>query len=298
MTESREGVDAYDADPRDNGEHVEDLAAAYALGALDDDERRRIDHHLATCPTCQQAIEDVRGVTSWLPFVSPSASRPSPAVKIALLARVQQDGARPAASPVASPVAGGASKLRASRSFSVPRWGAAVVPAALVVLLLSSLVWSYSLSRRLTSAEHQSATYATQLTWLYSGQAGAQIYVFEPISQNSQAGGRLCVNNQQTSAMVIAWALDPSRQHVLWAMNPDGTRTELMPLRVSANGNVMQMVSFVSGYNGATLMIATDGPESSMELMLQPSPASDPATSATPTATTWPTYIHPVPLAY
>lgn len=286
MTESGADVNQHDADPHKNGEHIDDLAAAYALGALDDDERRRVDHHLTTCAGCRQAVDDLLPGTTWLPFASPPAPRPSPAVKMALMARVDQQ--RQAAQPAAP----------ATRRFALPRWGTTFVPAALAILLVASLLWSFTLSHRLTSAEHQRATIATQLSWLYSGQAGAQIYVFEPMSQNSPAGGRLCVNNEQTSAMVIAWALDPAQHHLLWAIKPDGSKSELMPLKVSSSGNVMQMVNFDSGYNGVTLMITTDGPESSMELMLLPTAPTAPASPATPTATSWPIDVHPIPLAY
>lgn len=305
MTETRADVNQHDADPRKNGEHVEDLAEAYALGALDEPERRRVDHHLVNCVDCRRLVDEARRVTTWLPFISPPAPRPSPAAKMALMARIQQqrqDQADQGQSiAIAAPRVGTANAAapQAQRRFTLPRWGMTLVPAALAVLLVSSLVWSYSLSKRLTSAEHQSATYATQLTWLYSGQSGAQIYAFKPMSQDSQAGGRLCVDNQKTSAMVVAWALDPSRQHVLWAMNPDGSKTELMPLKVSPAGSVMQMVTFGAGYDGSTtLMIDTGGSGSSTELMLQPTPSSPSATPETPTATSWPFDSHPVPVAY
>lgn len=296
MTETQADVNQHDVDPRINGEHVEDLAEAYALGALDDDERRRVDHHLAHCTACRHLIDDIRRITTILPFTSPPAPRPSPATKATLMARIQQhDNPTALTSPAAHAPAG---KAVWQHPFW-PRGGLTLVPAALAVLLISSMVWSYSLSRRLTSAEHQSATYATQLTWLYSGQSGAHIYAFQPMRQNSPVGGRLCVDNQKTSAMVVAWALDPSRRHILLVMNPDGSKTELMPLNVSSNGSVMQMVTFDAGYNGTTtLMIATDGPGANTELMLQPTPATAPGTPETPTATSWPYYIHPVPVAY
>lgn len=301
MTESREDANQHDADPRQNGEHVDDLVEVYALGALDEQEQRRVARHLATCDDCRQRIDDVDRVTTWLPFMSPPVPRPSPAAKMALMARVhqQQEHAQPAVIAAPDPGSTNAAAPAAVRRFTMPRWGMTLMPAALAVLLVSSLVWSYTLSHRLTRAENQRATFATQLTWLYGGQSGAQIYAFQPMSQNSQAGGRLCVDNQNTTAMVVAWALDPSQRHVLWAMNPDGSKSMLMPLNVSPTGSVVQMLTLNAGYNGTTtLVIATDGPGASTELMLQPTPAPASATPETPTATSWPYYIHPVPVAY
>jgi type II secretory pathway pseudopilin PulG len=301
VTETQPDVNQRDGDARDNGEHVDDLAEAYALGALDDHERRRVDFHLASCTDCRELIDDLHRVTALLSFASPLSSRPSPAAKASLLARVQQTQQPPqpaVRAPAAPPDRPPARPAAPARAFW-PRWGLAVVPAALAVLLVTSLVWSYSLSRRLDAADQQRATYQNQLTWLYGGQPGAQIYTFQPMRQNSGAGGRLCVDGDTTSAMVVAWSLDPSRQHVLWAMNPDGTKTKLMPLTVSASGNVVQMVKFGAGFNGSTtLMIATDGPNANMELMLAPTQAPAPATPSAPTATSWPYYIKPIPVAY
>lgn len=300
MTETQPDVNQRDGDARNNDGHIDDLAEAYALGALDDHERRRVDHHLDSCTSCRELIDELHRITALLPFTAPFAARPSPSAKAALLARVHQTQQTPQPAVIAPAAAHRPAAVPNSRAHPFrPRWGMTVVPAALAVLLVTSLVWSYSLSRKLDAAEHQRDSYRSQLTWLYGGQPGAQIYTFQPMRQNSGAGGRLCVDDQQSSAMVVAWSLDPNRQHILWAMNPDGTKTELMPLTVSTSGNVMQMVSFDAGFNGkTTLMIATDGPDANMELMLKPTQTPPPATPSAMRQVIWPLPVHVTALAF
>ena len=74
------------------GDHVDDLLAAYALGALDDDERLAVDRHAAFCPECARLLAETRRTAAMLPFVAAPAS-PSPDVKAALFTRIAQSQA-------------------------------------------------------------------------------------------------------------------------------------------------------------------------------------------------------------
>ena len=68
-------------------EHVDDLIAAYALGALDADERVAVERHAGFCPTCARQLADMRRTATMLPF-SVATGAPSPDVKAALFARI------------------------------------------------------------------------------------------------------------------------------------------------------------------------------------------------------------------
>ncbi|MER6477402.1 anti-sigma factor [Streptomyces filamentosus] len=103
------------------------LAAAYALGALDDDERRAFDTHLQTCEACRQEAAEFEATTARL---AAAVSQPPPAaVKAQVMAAV--DGVRqlPPRVPAAStaPVLGGILRRRA-----VPLALAASVAAAVL----------------------------------------------------------------------------------------------------------------------------------------------------------------------
>jgi anti-sigma-K factor RskA len=70
-------------------EAYSDLAAAYALGALDGPERGRFETHLRDgCPPCQRAvIEYAQSVASLAAELAPVP--PPPASKAALMARIR-----------------------------------------------------------------------------------------------------------------------------------------------------------------------------------------------------------------
>ena len=54
-----------------------DSVAAYALGALDADERRAFEAHLSTCARCQAELADVRKVTAAIAMTSPPEAPPA-----------------------------------------------------------------------------------------------------------------------------------------------------------------------------------------------------------------------------
>ncbi|MDX2294912.1 MULTISPECIES: anti-sigma factor [Streptomyces] len=89
------------------------LAAAYALGALDDDERKDFDAHLKTCEACRQEAAEFQATTARL--AAAVAQPPPPAAKAQVMAAI--DGVRqlpprvPAAG--AAPVLGGILRRRA-----------------------------------------------------------------------------------------------------------------------------------------------------------------------------------------
>ncbi len=65
------------------------LYEAYAIGALDVEERAALEAHLATnCPACTRAIEEARGLVAQLAYLAPEAS-PSRAVKKRILDAVR-----------------------------------------------------------------------------------------------------------------------------------------------------------------------------------------------------------------
>ncbi|KAA6215763.1 anti-sigma factor [Streptomyces filamentosus] len=103
------------------------LAAAYALGALDDDERRAFDTHLQTCEACRQEAAEFEATTARL--AAAVSQPPQAAVKAQVMAAV--DGVRqlPPRVPATStaPALGGILRRRA-----VPLALAASVAAAVL----------------------------------------------------------------------------------------------------------------------------------------------------------------------
>lgn len=80
-------VSAADDVPSDD--HVEDLIAGYALGALDSDEKLAVERHADYCARCARLLADTRRTAAMLPYFAAPAG-PSPDVKAALFARIAQ----------------------------------------------------------------------------------------------------------------------------------------------------------------------------------------------------------------
>jgi anti-sigma-K factor RskA len=115
--------------PNDH-EHAESQLEAYVLGALDLDERAKVEALLAASPERREELRRLREVTGMLPYAAAPATPPD-RVRERLMARIAAS-ARPAAEPV-RPVAGPAPRPRS-------RWlASAVAVAATLMLALGGL---------------------------------------------------------------------------------------------------------------------------------------------------------------
>ncbi len=77
-------------------------AAAYALHALEQDEARAFEEHLAGCRRCQDELESFRQVVAALPAAAPRLT-PAPELKLRVLAGVGADAAPRSGSPEGAP---------------------------------------------------------------------------------------------------------------------------------------------------------------------------------------------------
>jgi len=112
-------------------ESIHDLSAAYALDALDDDERRAYEDHLAGCERCREEVAAFSATAEMLGYAAPPVD-PPPMLRDRIL--VAARGERPNVVPMR------------------PRWAypvaavAAVAASAAIVLA----VWNVSLNDRLS----------------------------------------------------------------------------------------------------------------------------------------------------
>ncbi len=79
-------------DDSESGQHVEDLIAGFALGALETDEKLAVDRHVEYCPSCARLLAETRRTAAMLPFVAAPAAAPT-VVRAALFARISQSNA-------------------------------------------------------------------------------------------------------------------------------------------------------------------------------------------------------------
>jgi anti-sigma-K factor RskA len=113
-------------------ELIHDLAAAYALDALDESERREFEEHLAGCEPCSEELEGLRDAATALAYV-PEGPVPPPALRERLLDRVHEERA-PNVVPLRRRIA-----LPAVATFAVAAAAAAVVLGLWASSLSSSL---------------------------------------------------------------------------------------------------------------------------------------------------------------
>jgi anti-sigma-K factor RskA len=130
---------------------IHELAAAYALDALDGEDRARFEEHLAGCASCRNDLEAFRESAALLAYAE-AGPEPPPALRARLLDAARQE--RPTQSVVV---------LRPRRQL---RFALAAAAAALVVAVGLG-AWALSLSRSLDSersARSSSETIAQILT--------------------------------------------------------------------------------------------------------------------------------------
>jgi anti-sigma-K factor RskA len=135
-------------------EHVEELIAAHALHALDPDDARRVETHVAECDSCRAKLRELEAVSGALAYAAPPAV-PPPELRERVLAAV-----RPVSSPV-QPAAAAAPPVRARRRRNWwPRAAAVAVPV-LAVAVVGLLIWNFSLRDQLSSTRKSLATGVT-----------------------------------------------------------------------------------------------------------------------------------------
>lgn len=121
---------------------VHDLTGAYALDALDADERERYEAHLGHCDRCREQLAAFEPALAALPY-GVDAPAPPPALRARILDAARSDNVIP---------------LR-------PRRWPVVATAASLVAAAAAIVWAVSLSQTLTHtrSERDAAARAVQV---------------------------------------------------------------------------------------------------------------------------------------
>jgi anti-sigma-K factor RskA len=113
-------------------ELIHELAAAYALDALDEAERREFEEHLAGCERCRAELDGLRDTAAALAYV-PEGPAPPPALRERVLQRVHADRA--------------SNVVPLRRRLALPAVATVAVVAAAAAIVLA--VWASSLSSSL-----------------------------------------------------------------------------------------------------------------------------------------------------
>ncbi len=142
----------------EHGEELKELAAGFALGALDARDRERFLAHLPGCATCQELLRGYRQVTASLPWaLDPREASPGLRERILTIAA---DNPPSAAGPAATaPVQDGQFRQAPSSPLSrlAPRWALSL--AALFAVTLGLGYWNFRLQEQV---RQQAAILRTQ----------------------------------------------------------------------------------------------------------------------------------------
>lgn len=170
-------------------QHYHEDLPAFALDALDPDERRVVEAHIAVCVSCRLAAEEVRCVVEQLAFTAPLL-RPSPKLKERLMARIAAD--RRAQRPPTRRL------LRVSQ---------AVMAAMLAVLLL----WNIHMTSQVSSLSNERAKLSAQLQteWEILAQQDRISRTLVGTANAPDARGTIFMQPGSPKAMVIVDGLDP-----------------------------------------------------------------------------------------
>jgi hypothetical protein len=238
--------------------HVDDLAAAYALGALEEAEKAAVDAHIRVCPNCERAVDDALATTGMLVYLAPQ-QQPSVASKAALFARVAHaqraavatplpmtsmeafrtptlpafsaadDMVLPATAPAA---AGGATQ--AARSSRTGRL-MSVISAPLLIALVVTGMWGLQLRDQLSTQSSQLADLQSELTNFGSGTTSYQL---SPGEAAPQAEGQIVLGADQRAGMlqIDINSKEAAGTYEMWVANQDGNLVPVSEFTVGQDG--------------------------------------------------------------
>jgi anti-sigma-K factor RskA len=175
---------------------VHELTAAYALDALDEDERRAFEEHLSRCARCREEVADLSQTAALLAHGAPAAT-PPPALRDRIIAEARRDG--------------GATVIPFPRRSRVVLGVAGAVTAAAAAIAIAFGVHSASLSRDLDDAQ--------EAVDVLADPAAREI----PLEG---ANGRLVVNSEGAAALVVQ-GLRPApkgKTYELWVIRDGAPR--------------------------------------------------------------------------
>ena len=169
---------------------VHELTAAYALDALDENERRTFEEHLSGCARCREELADLSQTAALLAHGAPAAM-PPPRLRERILAEARQNG--------------GAKVIPFPRRSRVVLGVAGAVTAAAAAIAIAFGIHSASLSQDLDEANEAVAVL---------GDPAARAIPLRG------ADGRLVVNSEGSAALVVQGlrAAPKGKTYELWVI--------------------------------------------------------------------------------
>jgi anti-sigma-K factor RskA len=201
-------------------EHSNELAGAYALDALDDDERTLFEEHLGSCEQCTDEVAGLRLAAAELSRTTEVA--PPPQLRVDVLAAISQ--VRPLPPVVDNVVA--LHRARAARSV----WQLVAAACALVAIAVSG--WGYSQHR---TATRISSAQSTVQSLLHARDLRVSTTALR------QGTGTLMYSTSEHRVMLIGQgmpALGSGKTYQLWMLPASGRAIAAATFRTDPSGGV------------------------------------------------------------
>jgi anti-sigma-K factor RskA len=204
--------------PEQTPDEVRDLLGAYALGALDPEERAQVDALLLSDATARTELHELEQAAAWLGHAS---LRPPTSAWDAIQAEVQRDltpGTSAELLPEAHPEAPTALPAPTPiRSRSERRFSRLLVAAAAVLVLALGAVGVFTIVDRSSDSDSITNQYESALS-----NPKAQVTTLR--SQDGQYTARAVVLRNHTGYLADAAMpeLPSGRDYQLWSITPDG----------------------------------------------------------------------------
>jgi anti-sigma-K factor RskA len=228
---------------------LHDLTPAYALNALDGEDARRYEAHLARCERCQSELAELSESASALAYAADSPM-PSAELRARILDRARAE--RPNVVP-----------LR-------PRWVGPVIAAAAVAACAAIAfgIWAFSLTSKLDRREADLAR-----------QQGVTQILAQPGSHKiSFSRGTLVVGPDGKGALLLSKLADPGSGRTYEAWVADGGAPR--PAGLFAGGTSVAVLLDQPVRDGATVMVTeektggTEAPSQAPFLIVRNAPQS------------------------
>ncbi|HEV2888046.1 MAG TPA: anti-sigma factor [Jatrophihabitans sp.] len=199
------------------------LVGAYALDALDDDERAMFEEHLASCAECAEEVRGLRNAAAELSHLSEVS--PPPQLRAAVLATVAQSRPLP---PRVEGAGDNVLPLRRNRSAAL--WQGLAAACALIAIAVSA--WGYSEHR---DAQRADARVSVVETLLNAPDVRATTTAMK------QGQGTLIYSRSEHRLVLIGRGMPvlPANQtYQLWMMTKTGEPISGGVFRPDPDGNV------------------------------------------------------------
>lgn len=245
-----------------DAQQIEELLPFYALDALTEEERARVEEYLAEHPEARRQMEEMSRTVAALPQgVAPV--EPPPHIKQALLRRVAADaGARVRPSAQSQPFRGGIRWENFFRTISLVTAALAIGWVILLNLQVERLRSEVAtLNDRLAAQSESLEKIVTNLP--QTNPSSVTTVSLKGTEAQPQAQGQLLVNpNSQSAVLVIAGLppLEPGKTYQVWLIDAAPVSAGL--LTVDQNGQAVFVVTSeaeIGSFNSLGISVEPEG---------------------------------------